>query len=413
MNRLWTLLASISLLVALLAAAWSYARSPHPIALTPSLTGETEYCLTCHSDLPEISSSHPVNTFGCVSCHGGERLALEANLAHSTLRGGRNPSDLTVVQTSCGGDLCHSGDPQENRDHIQRTFTSLQATYAGAISQVLYTFGAQPDLTAHYGVFAVQDLEGGSPTSLPSLARFDPQAFPASPILNFAENCLECHLSSEPLPGAEYARFSGCAACHTPTSGGDLNQVFHQLTTAIPYSQCNTCHNRGNYDLGDMQFHPRHDQSEDRLHDYYQPIAQFTQCEWELDCVDCHTRKEAMGDGDLHSNQRQVEYVRCFTCHGALDQPPLTRTISDPNDIALRQAFLNPVVDLNLGDTIMVTEKDEPLWNIRQQPDGSFELVAKVSGTKYPLPLVTGSTCQQKPDEQESKYCHACHAVER
>ena len=64
-----------------------------PIALIPTLTGKVEYCLTCHSDLPEISKSHPVKTFGCVICHGGEPLALDATLAHSTLRGGANPAD--------------------------------------------------------------------------------------------------------------------------------------------------------------------------------------------------------------------------------------------------------------------------------------------------------------------------------
>lgn len=67
---------------------WNSSRQPQPIELIPTLTGETEYCLTCHADLPQISASHPVETFGCVSCHGGERLALNADLAHSTMRGG-------------------------------------------------------------------------------------------------------------------------------------------------------------------------------------------------------------------------------------------------------------------------------------------------------------------------------------
>jgi heterodisulfide reductase subunit A len=44
---------------------------------TPLVTAN---CLTCHADLPEISASHPVASFGCVSCHGGERLALDADL---------------------------------------------------------------------------------------------------------------------------------------------------------------------------------------------------------------------------------------------------------------------------------------------------------------------------------------------
>ena len=49
-----------ALLLVLLAAAWIQFRRPRPFALTPTLTGQVEYCLTCHGDLPEISTSHPV-----------------------------------------------------------------------------------------------------------------------------------------------------------------------------------------------------------------------------------------------------------------------------------------------------------------------------------------------------------------
>lgn len=405
--------AAVFLLLALLAAAYREGRTPEPRALTPTLSGEPEYCLTCHGDLPEISASHPIETFGCVSCHGGERLALEADLAHSTMRGGRNPSDLSVAEASCGGSECHSGRGEDFRDHIQRVETSIQATYAGAIASVRYTFGAQADPVARQAIGAVQDDQVTSGSGIRSLNPFDPAKESSPAVLAFAENCLNCHLSSAPPEGAEYARLTGCAACHTPTAERDLEQEFHKLTTAIPYTQCNTCHNRGNYDLGDMQFHARQDQPEDRLEDYYQPIAQFTQCEWELDCVDCHTAQEAMGDGDLHGYQKEVQYVRCYSCHGTLEEPPLTRTITDPEDITLRRAFLNPRVDLDLGDTIMITEKGEPLWNVRQVAEASFEMVAKVTGERYPVPLVQGSGCEQKPEEQESRYCHACHALER
>ncbi len=418
------LLAAGLLVLSLAAAVWVQNRWPHAVMLIPALTGQPEYCLTCHGDLPEISPSHPVETFGCVKCHGGERLALDAGLAHSTMRGGQNPSDLSVVEASCGGSDCHSGAADQDRDHIHRVLTSVQATYAGAIASVRYAFGAQPDATARYGVFAIDDAQVTTPTGLPALAAFDPAAETAPPVIAFAQNCLNCHLAASPLPGADYARFTGCAACHTPLDGqvspvpaaqaqADLPLPVHRLTTAIPYTQCNTCHNRGNYSLRDMQFHPRTDQATTRLQDYYQPIGQFTKCEWELDCVDCHTRGEAMGDGDLHSNKREIQYIQCRTCHGTLTEPPLTRTITDPNDIALRLAFLNPVLDLKVGDTIVVTEKGEPLWNVRQRPDGTFEMVGKATGARYTVPPVEGSACTQKPDQQESRYCHECHAVQR
>ena len=130
---------------------------PDPIELIPSISGDVEFCLTCHQDLPEISASHPVETFGCVSCHGGERLEIDAELAHSTMRGENNPSDLTVVEISCGGDECHSGQEMDGRDHIQRVMTSIQSTYAGAIAAVRYSFGAQEDLHALMGTKAIRD----------------------------------------------------------------------------------------------------------------------------------------------------------------------------------------------------------------------------------------------------------------
>lgn len=411
MKRLVPVLASLALFLAILGAAWWQARLPKPVALIPTLTGKVEYCLTCHSDLPEISPSHPVKTFGCVICHGGEPLALDANLAHSTMRGGNNPSNPQVVEASCGGTTCHSGPADQHQDHIPRVLSSLQATYAGAIASVRYTFGAQPDLLAHLSAVSLPPMNGKD------LPVFDPAGEKSTAIIAFAKNCQSCHLSAQPVPGTQYARFTGCASCHTPTAGSDLSTknrpLVHKLTTSIPYTQCDTCHNRGNYDLVNMQFQPRTDHPSDRLGDYYQPIAQFTSCEWKLDCVDCHTNGEAMGDGSFHNNEKEAQYIRCSACHGTLDKAPLTRTITDPNDLALRLAFLNPVIDLKVGDTILVTAKDEPLWNTRQLADGSFEMFGKVTGQRFIIPPVEGSACQQKEDQQDSKYCHACHSVTR
>ena len=384
-------------------AWWINYRQPKPVELIPALTNQPEYCLTCHADLPGISASHPVETFGCVSCHGGERLSLNADLAHSTMRGGANPSDLSVVETSCGGTNCHSGSEADDRDHIQRVMTSIQSTYAGAIANIRYTFGAQPDLTARLGIHPVVDEE--SKTGITSLSTFDLTKEDNPFVQQFGENCLTCHVNAQPREGEAYERQTGCAACH---STGE-----HTFSTAIPYTQCNTCHNRGNYDLRTMTFVERADQPTNRLQDYYQPIAQFTQCEYTLDCIDCHTRSEAMGNGDLHSNKKEIQYVQCKTCHGTLTELPLTKTLTDPNDIAFRMSFLNPVMDLKIGDTILVTEKGEPLWNTRVLSDGTYEMIGKVTRQKFIFRPVMGTACEQKSDEQGSQYCHKCHAMER
>ena len=403
------LTASIIFLLGMIVMFWLEGRRPDPVELLPSISGEPEYCLTCHQDVPEISPSHPVDIFGCVVCHGGEGLALDPDLAHSTMRGEKNPSDLLVVEASCGGSTCHSGSQTEDRDHIQRVTTSIQSTYAGAIASVRYSFGAQNDLIAHMGINAVQD--NNSATDISFLTAFNPTQETQSSLLSFTENCLYCHISAEPLPGEDYARLTGCAACHSPLSPD--GETTHTLTTAISYTQCNTCHNRGNYSLRDMQYHPREDQYSGRLHEYYQPIAQFVRCEYTLDCIDCHTRSEVMGDGDIHNNQDEIQYVQCRTCHGTKTELPRSYTIQNENDPAFRFALLNPVIDLRVGDTILITEHDEPLWNTRMLADGTYELFGKATGQRFVFQPVAGTICGQNTDEQESHYCHQCHAVER
>ena len=418
MRRL-IVIASALLLLTLLGIAWHESHRIRPIALIPTLTGKVEYCLTCHSNLPEISKSHPIKTFGCVICHGGEPLALDATIAHSTLRGGANPADYSVVQANCGGTNCHSGTAASFSDDIQRSTTSIQDTYAGAIAAIRYAFGAQSSLKALYGTSAVQDPQ--STSGITSLATFNPLVETNPAVQAFGKDCLTCHLSAPPAQsGGRYDHFTGCAACHTPTQATDLSslntstaRLVHQLTTAIPYTQCDACHNRGNYDLRTMTFQPRSDLPVTRLQDYYQPIAQFTQCEETLDCIDCHTRTEAMGDGSLYSSEADIQYIQCQTCHGTLTSLPLRRTLTDPNDLAFRLAQLNPVVSLQLGDTILVTAKGEPLWNTSVRSDGTYQMVGKATGQVFTFKPVMGSGCLQDPNNQSSASCHQCHSVQR
>ena len=406
-------LAAAVLFISILVVWWINFRQPKPVALIPTLTGKREYCLTCHAGLAEISPSHPIKTFGCVICHGGEALALNADLAHSTMRGGANPSDLSVVEQSCGGSNCHSGSEAENQNHIQRVTTSIQSTYAGAIANIRFTFGAQPDLKARLGIAAVTDNTITTSTGVPELKAFDPAVEMNPSIKSFGINCLNCHINAKPIDARQYDRLTGCAACHTPKIDSFPKNQIHKLTTVMSYTQCNTCHNRGNYDLRTLTFAERVDQPQDRLHSYYQPIAQFTKCEYTLDCIDCHTRTEAMGDGDIHSNKKEIQYIQCQTCHGTPTQLPQTKTLTDPNDIAFRLSQLNPVVDLELGDTILITDKGEPLWNIRALPNGKYEMVGKVTGEVFTFIPVMGSHCTQTGTDQSSAYCHTCHSVKR
>jgi hypothetical protein len=404
----------------------------------PAPDAPPELCLTCHIGLEEISLSHPVETFGCVVCHGGLGLALAKEQAHTGLR--PNPADLSVAAQSCGQAGCHANQPDPGRNHLDHVSRSLQATYAGAIGLVRYSFGAQPDLTPVFGVVAGVD-PNPLPETVAALAAYTAthEARPAE--LQFVQNCLEggCHLT-EPASNQAYRyRATGCAACHVlynddglytgadPTIARDEPgySARHEFTTAIPFSQCNHCHNRGNYSLRTMSFTPRPDlppagqpipatmpAEGRRLLEYYQPIGQFTQCEWELNCIDCHTQAEVMGDGHLWPDQKAMQYIQCRTCHGTTTEPPKTAKITSSDDPALRLARLNGHYPLALGDEVVLTERGEKMGSV-QVRNGRLIQFGKIDGREYEVPPVMGSGCQQQPDQQESRYCHQCHAYER
>ena len=382
---------------------------PTVITITPSLTGQPERCLTCHNGIEAISPSHSIAQFGCVSCHGGDALAVDEATAHTGLI--VNPASLDNAQKYCGN--CH----EAQVILVQR---DIMNTYAGAISLIRQAYGLQPDNTAQYAAQAVGDLQTFHP------APDDPLS-----VHEFANNCQSCHISSDPQHAAYFYRSTGCATCHVLYAddglykGGDPtisktepgHPETHTFTTSIPYTQCDHCHNRGNYDLRTMTFDPRTDlptdpdaQIMDRVRAYYQPISQYTHCEVDLDCIDCHTQNEIMGDGVIYNNEASDQYIQCKTCHGTLDGPPLSEVVASPDDMAMTLANLNALVPLAVGDTIMVTDRAEPLYNIRLV-NGQWILTGKVTGKSYVVPLVQGSKCQQNPNNQSSASCHQCHNI--
>ncbi len=416
--------------------AWArYTGSAEVRILTPTLTGQPELCLTCHQGIEEISPAHPIETFGCVRCHGGDRLSLDKDAAHAGMFGGRNPAALPVANQGCGGSDCHGGAHDEARDHIARVERSVQATYAGAINSVLFSFNLAGEGDPHYGISEVADDARTHPDAADMLAAFDPALFNSPVATAFSETCLTCHLDAEPILEPYYYRSVGCSACHVVYSadglytGGDPtiprdepgHPARHQMTLQIPFSQCNACHNRGNYSLAQMRFIPRDDlddlnpflaATERRLAEYYQPIGLFTLCEWELDCIDCHTTQEAMGDGDIHLSQASAQSVECRTCHGTLDEPPVFKTITEADDPAIRRANLHPFYDVAVGDQVLLAPDGDTLGAV-QFVDGEVRQIGKVTGISYVVPPVMGSACEQRPDQQESRYCHTCHAFSR
>ena len=96
----------------------------------------------------------------------------------------------------------------------------------------------------------------------------------------------------------------------------------------------------------------------DRLSDYYLPSEIFARCEVSLDCIDCYTRQDVMGDDQLHTSQYDAVHLQCLECHGTKERP-----------------------------------------FIRHKGDNWIQS-SRVTGKTFNVPLVFGSQCQQVPDEQ-------------
>ena len=60
-----------------------------------------------------------------------------------------------------------------------------------------------------------------------------------------------------------------------------------------------------------------------------------------------------------------------------------------------------------------MTEKGELLWNTRVLPDGTYEIISKVTNLRFTFKPIMGTTCEQNPDQQGSQYCHKCHSVQK
>lgn len=147
----------------------------------------------------------------------------------------------------------------------------------------------------------------------------------------------------------------------------------------------------------------------DRVKDYYLPGEIFAQCEVSLDCIDCHTRQDVMGDNQLHTSQYDAVHLQCQDCHGNKGSLPKTKQIVDPKDLAFEEQITNPKFPkLNVGDEILVTGKGEELPFIRHQGNDWVQS-SRVTGKTFKIPLVYGSECQQSLLEQGADSCHKCH----
>lgn len=417
-----------------------------------------ERCLTCHHGIEEISPSHPIGTFGCTICHGGNGLALDEKLAHHNLLGGRNPSDFRVVHLTCGrrapdGTLCHSGHPGIEKNPAETAPKGLMATMAGVIAGLRFTWGAQETREALYASVGIKGPNKALETipvyhrdGLPRDKYGNPRVVddlgnPIGVSGHYADDhwrkfCARCHLFNQ-RPSGKNAHGGGCSSCHILRNDAGTYQgkdqalsktregygSIHRLTTAIPAGQCQRCHNRSGrigltfsglfesdqygtpYQKGNLN--PLR-LSDDRFVLHLTPDIHF---EKGLHCIDCHTAREMMGDGQVYSHMVQAVEIRCQDCHGTEKEFPRVYRVQSEKDPALWAAGYVKGPPLKIGDELLSTSRGGYLINVRKEPKGFF-LYGKVDGKRHPLKIITGQPGPHiLPGHSSQRMeCFSCHS---
>ena len=284
-------------------------------------------CLACHQGIESISARHP---FPCADCHLLPK-DREANSLTSHEKIVRNPSALEQVEAFCGA--CHETEIREVRH-------SLHSTMAGIINQTRYLWGAQE--AAAPGTYGLSGPLQPLPTPQPEIHA----ETPAMLVDDFLRRrCLRCHVHGKGPKGPGLYRSTGCAACHVLYTnegryeGGDRAidrsrtgyPARHAFSIRIPNRQCLHCHNN-NHVGADYEGLFQHDTSDvyrspmingglgPKLYglDHHR-LARDIHAEKGLWCIDCHSRRDVMGDGRVYGFQMEVPKRSCSDCHGGFD----------------------------------------------------------------------------------------------
>ncbi len=370
-------------------------------------------CLACHTGIEHVSPNHS----GCVECHGGNRLEADKDKAHRGMFGGKNPSAPDSWEQSCGA--CHAY-------QLARVRSSLMYTNTGIIKSIQETWeGNDPRLfaTRSEEVFGAD----GKPLQLQGVADLDNLSGEL-----YRKFCSLCHIGLETNQVYAASHGAGCAACHfpyndiatyegqDPTIKGQWPYSESHAMTALPDNQvCGRCHNRSGRIA--LSYEGKHDGNNGlvptsdglpgpemisgmRNATSISPDIHF---ERGLDCIDCHTSRDIMGDGYAYENMFDQIEISCEDCHGSADEPPRYQAIERENDEALRESKNYPR-PMQQGQEMVLTAKGRKYSNVFWE-DGKVWLLSKRSGKLHESKVITGTPEHRIAGHQRME-CYSCHS---
>lgn len=289
---------------ALVIASAAAARAAEP----PVILGQIEYCVACHTNSVGLGVYHDPAAIGCAACHGGDPGAPTAKRAHAGMR--LIPGQAQDAAVSCGQSGCHSDAPAKMN-------ASLMSTMAGVVAIDRRAFGDATTAPAHVRALGHTPADDHLRTL-----------------------CASCHLGNVKEawgPVSQASRGGGCNACHlnyspestralrayTSSRGtGTLPPAAHPaLSLDVSDDHCFGCHSRSGrislsyLGLAEVLTAPRGAKLR-RLADGRRVARMPADVHAaRMQCIDCHTQGEVMGDGRAHAAKEEALDVACTDCH--------------------------------------------------------------------------------------------------
>ncbi|MCD6525569.1 MAG: cytochrome C [Desulfuromonas sp.] len=371
-------------------------------------------CERCHAGLELASETHQ----DCIACHGGDATISDKEAAHAGMMGPRNPSDPKFWDKSCG--QCHDYQLQRLKSNLMLTNTgfikNIRLTWEGGEDRLYATraqqlFDADGEPVEHHSVLNLQNLSGEL----------------------YRKYCSLCHVGVESNQSWKGSHASGCAACHFPFNengtyqGNDQvmrgkwpHSASHRMEPLPTNEVCIRCHNRsGRIALSYQGFNDGNNGMVPVNNAFPGPelisgarnvthIQADIHHDKGLECIDCHTSRDVMGDGYAYENMYLQTEVACEDCHGSATQRPKFQAVNRENDEAVRESR-SYQRQLQLGDQLVQTSKGRSYSNVFYR-DGQVVLVGKRDGREHVSKVITG-TAEHQIAGHERMECYACHSA--
>jgi hypothetical protein len=370
----------------------------------PAVLGRREGCLYCHQNIKGFSPAHNPQAIGCISCHSGNPFTLNKTYAHEGMFS--IPGNLNEARQSCGSPNCHS-------DIVDRVNKTIMTTLTGMVSVDRYAFGETKDLNKLHFISQI----GHSPADS-----------------HLRDLCASCHLGGKKTefgPVTQLSRGGGCNACHLNYSSKSLSSLstykktrsrindtayFHpSLSIKITNEHCFGCHSRSgristNYEgWHDTLLKP--DELKDSLNyriledgRVFVRTRQDIHHEKGMECIDCHTSHEIMGDGNYYLHEEEQTKVTCTDCH--FSGKPETKS-AEKFDYESQQIVTLRNFDIKDRKFLVVHKSGYPLVNTYLNKKDEPELVIK--NLNLILPLNPPAKVCSAGKGHKTLTCKSCH----